>query len=143
MEDEADKIFRKHEGTIKTAGVKSGVHDIDTNEGRRSAAHDFIHGQMLKEDSSDSDQLELENAAVEEVEDLLISAHAKAKRPLQASEVSMYSAAVPYADLNESIVSIVQGKEPISSSKSNNFQPGSLGRRVSVKSNSSRNLNAN
>lgn len=43
--------------------------DIETNEGRRSAAFDYVHDHVKKEDSENSDGLEFENAAVEEIED--------------------------------------------------------------------------
>ena len=46
MEQEAEMIFEKHQGTIKKkaerSGGYSGVHDISTNQGRRGAALDLI-----------------------------------------------------------------------------------------------------
>ena len=75
MEEEAEKIFRKHEGTIKEranrTGGFSGLHDISTNKGQREAALDFIYDNDVKQkDDDDSEgELEFDNAAIEEVED--------------------------------------------------------------------------
>lgn len=87
--------------------------DITTNEGRRSAALDYAHEYVKQEESENSDGVDLENAAVEEIEDLLLSVHARAKRPLEPSEISKYSRGVSQDELNQSIVSVIQGRIPM------------------------------
>ena len=69
MEQEAEKIFRKHEGTIKLKAKQSngqyGAHDISTNQGRRDAALDYIHDNEVrdlheKDDDDSENELEFE-----------------------------------------------------------------------------------
>ena len=71
MEVEAEKIYRKHENTIKERANLSGIHDIKTAEGRKNAALDYMHDSKVKEQvaDDDSDDIEFENAELEEVED--------------------------------------------------------------------------
>ena len=75
LEEEAEKIFKKHEGTIKEKAHKTGdysVHDITTERGRRDAALDYIHDNDVEErgdDDTDDGELEYDNAKIEEVED--------------------------------------------------------------------------
>ena len=65
------------QGTIKkkaeSSGGYSGVHDISTQDGRLGAALDYMHDEMKKDESSDDEVLEFEDAKVEEVEDTLLA----------------------------------------------------------------------
>ena len=115
MEVEADKIYRQHERTIKERANANGIHNIMTAEGRTNAALDYMHDNNVKQQviDDDSDDVEFENAAIEEVEDQLLKAHKKSKKPLDPDVISKISATVSAIDLNESIVSTVQGKTPL------------------------------
>ena len=59
MEEAAEKIFIKHQGTIKkkaeSTGGYSGVHDISTQDGRLGAALDYMHEEMKKDESSEDE----------------------------------------------------------------------------------------
>ena len=129
MEAEAEKIFQKHQGTIKDRAHKTGdysVHDMSTEQGRRGAALDYVHDTQVTrvEDDDSEGEIEYDNAKIEEVEDQLLQAHAKAqKRPLQQEEITRISMAVSQIDLNESIVSTVQGKEPMHHQR-HHYRPG-------------------
>ena len=76
MEEEAEKIFNQNEKKIKAkaerSGGYSGVHDISTNHGRRGAAMDYVHDQLGKDDSSEGEKEDFEDAKIEEVEDTLL-----------------------------------------------------------------------
>ena len=65
---------------------------------------------MNKDESSEE---EFEDAKVEEVEDTLLATSKRKRRPLGVDEMNKISQNVNPIDLNESIVSIVQGKEPM------------------------------
>ena len=67
------------------------MHDISTNQGRRGAAMDFMHDEMGKDDSSEHEKEEFEDAKIEEVEDTLLATQKKKKRPLAPEEVEKMS----------------------------------------------------
>ena len=72
-----------------------------------------MHDEMNKADSSDDDGMEFADAKIEEVEDTLLATSKFKKRPLAQNEMQRISQNVNTNDLNESIVSVVQGLEPM------------------------------
>ena len=43
MEEEAEKIFSKHEAAITATASRVGIHDVNTYEGRVEAALEYAH----------------------------------------------------------------------------------------------------
>lgn len=92
FEEEAEKIFVKHEATITATASRVGIHDVNTYEGKIEAALDFAHdNESNKNSDSDEDMLELVKADIEEVEDNLVKQYRKSMRPLKRHEINRFS----------------------------------------------------
>ena len=82
-----------------------------------------MHDEMNKADSSD-DEMEFADANIEEVEDTLLATSKRKRRPLAQNEMERISQNVNTNDLNESIVSVVQGREPMVTPSTRRHQRG-------------------